>query len=116
MDLRGQGGGRRGADTPDPADGGAPASPGFLTRGIADPRTHDYTRLVVVTGASHDVRPYRELIDFCSVHSDRIDEVFATLSYPEEISVYPFNGHEGGGTRHLPWARVTHEPGFASPA
>jgi cephalosporin-C deacetylase len=194
MDLRGQGGGWRGADTPDPADGGAPASPGFLTRGIADPRMHYYTRLfvdavravdaahwvaegrqVVVTGASQggalsiaaahladgvaatmpdvpflanfrraveitDARPYRELIDFCSVHSDRVDEVFATLAYvdvvnharhasvpalfsvglideitpastvfaaynhyagPKEIVVYPFNGHEGGGTRHL---------------
>jgi cephalosporin-C deacetylase len=194
MDLRGQGGGWRGADTPDPADAGAPAAPGFLTRGIADPRTHYYTRLfvdavravdaahwvaegrqVVVTGASQggalaiaaahlgdgvaatmpdvpflanfrraveitDARPYRELIDFCSVHSDRVDEVFATLSYidvvnhgrrasvpalfsvglideitpastvfaaynhyagPKELAVYPFNGHEGGGTRHL---------------
>jgi cephalosporin-C deacetylase len=195
MDLRGQGGGWRGADTRDPADGGAPASPGFLTRGIADPREHYYTRLfvdavravdaarahplsegrrVVVTGASQggglsiaaahlagvaatlpdvpflanfrraveitDARPYRELIDFCSVHSDRVDDVFRTLSYidvvnhgrhasvpalfsvglideitpastvfsaynhyagPKDIAVYPFNGHEGGGTRHL---------------
>jgi cephalosporin-C deacetylase len=196
MDLRGQGGGWRGADTPDPADGGAPSTPGFLTRGIADPRSHYYTRLfvdavravdaarvhpladgrpLVVTGASQggalsiaaanladdvaatmpdvpflahlrraaeitDARPYRELIDFCSVHSDRVDDVFATLAYvdvvnhgrharapalfsvglideitpastvfaaynhyagPKEIAVYPFNGHEGGGTRHL---------------
>jgi cephalosporin-C deacetylase len=195
MDLRGQGGGWRGADTPDPADGGAPASPGFLTRGIADPHELYYTRLfvdavravdaarahplcsgrrVVVTGASQggglsiaaahladvaatlpdvpflanfrraveitDERPYRELIDFCSVHSDRVDDVFRTLSYidvvnhgrhasvpalfsvglideitpastvfsaynhyagPKDIAVYPFNGHEGGGTRHL---------------
>jgi cephalosporin-C deacetylase len=196
MDLRGQGGGWRGADTADPADGGAPAAPGFLTRGIADPHDHYYTRLfmdavravdaarahplaagraVVVTGGSQggalsiaaahladgvaatmpdvpflahfrraaeitDARPYRELIDFCSVHSDRVDEVFATLSYldvvnhgrhaevpalfsvglidevtpastvfaaynhyggPKDIAVYPFNGHEGGGTRHL---------------
>jgi cephalosporin-C deacetylase len=196
MDLRGQGGGWRGADTPDPADGGAPSTPGFLTRGIADPHSHYYTRLfvdavravdaarthplasgrpLVVTGASQggalaiatahladdvaatmpdvpflahprraaeitDARPYRELIDFCSVHSDRVDDVFATLSYvdvvnhgrhasvpalfsvglideitpastvfaaynhyagPKEIAVYPFNGHEGGGTRHL---------------
>jgi cephalosporin-C deacetylase len=195
MDLRGQGGGWRGADTPDPADGGAPASPGFLTRGIADPRDHYYTRLfvdavravdaarahplasrrpIVVTGSSQggalsiaaahladvaatmpdvpfladfrravqitDARPYRELIDFCSVHSDRVQDVFATLSYvdvinhgrraacralfsvglideitpastvfaaynhyagPKDIAVYPFNGHEGGGTHHL---------------
>jgi cephalosporin-C deacetylase len=196
MDLRGQGGGWRGADTADPADAGAPAAVGFLTRGIADPRGYYYTRLfvdavravdaarahplsegrpVVTTGASQggalsvaaahlagdvaaampdvpflayprravqitDARPYRELIDFCSVHSDRVDEVFATLAYVDvvnhgrhtgapalfsvglldditppstvfaaynhyagakDIAVYPFNGHEGGGTRHL---------------
>ena len=45
MDTRGQGGGWRSADTPDPADGGSPASPGFMTRGIMDPATHYYTRL-----------------------------------------------------------------------
>jgi len=45
MDTRGQGGGWLGADTPDPSDDGAPSSRGFLTRGIADPRTHYYTRL-----------------------------------------------------------------------
>ena len=52
----------------------------------------------------------------CSVGSDRLDEVFATLAYvdvdshgrhataprPEKDSaVHPFNGHEGGGPRHL---------------
>jgi len=47
MDTRGQGGGWRGADTPDPSDGGAPSTPGFMTRGIADPRTHYYTRLFI---------------------------------------------------------------------
>jgi cephalosporin-C deacetylase len=74
------------------------------------------------------------------VHSDRVDQVFTTLSYidvvnhakrvtapglfsvgladvvtppstifaafhhyagPKDIAVYPFNGHEGGGTRHF---------------
>ena len=45
MDTRGQGGGWRSADTPDPSDGGSPASPGFMTRGIMDPATHYYTRL-----------------------------------------------------------------------
>ena len=39
MDTRGQGGGWRAADTPDPSDNGAPSTRGFLTRGIADPRT-----------------------------------------------------------------------------
>ena len=47
MDTRGQGGGWRSADTPDPSDAGAPSTPGFLTRGIADPRTHYYTRLFI---------------------------------------------------------------------
>jgi cephalosporin-C deacetylase len=196
MDTRGQGGGWRSADTPDPSDDGAPSASGFLTRGIADPRTHYYTRLfvdavravdaarthpvasgrpLVTAGASQggalalaaaalagdvaatlpdvpflahlrraveitDARPYRELIEYCSVHSDRVEQVFATLSYidvvnharratapalfsvglideitppstvfaaynhyagPKEIAVYPFNGHEGGTTRHL---------------
>jgi cephalosporin-C deacetylase len=47
MDCRGQGGGWRSADTPDSGDDGAPSSPGFLTRGIASPRTHYYTRLFI---------------------------------------------------------------------
>jgi len=196
MDTRGQGGGWLGADTPDPSDDGAPSSRGFLTRGIADPRTHYYTRLftdaacavaaarghpataglpLVTTGASQggglaivaahladgvraamadvpflahprravavtDSLPYFELSEYCAVHSDRVETVFRTLSYvdvvnhakrahapalfsagladditppstvfaafnhyagPKDIAVYEFNGHEGGGTRHL---------------
>jgi len=45
MDTRGQGGGWRSADTPDAGDDGMPSTPGFLTRGIADPAGHYYTRL-----------------------------------------------------------------------
>jgi len=45
--TRGQGGGWRSADTPDPSDPGTPSTPGFLTRGVVDPRTHYYTRLFV---------------------------------------------------------------------
>jgi len=220
MDSRGQGGGWRSADTPDPGDPGTPSTPGFLTRGIADPATHYYTRLFVdaaravdaarehpvsrdrplvtagisqggalAVAAGHlvegragervgervaerggekagqraggvaatmpdvpflahvrraveitDSKPFGELIEFCRVNSDRIDQVFATLSYvdvvnhakrvtapalfsvglldditpastvfaaynhyggPKDIAVYPFNAHEGGGTRHL---------------
>jgi cephalosporin-C deacetylase len=196
MDTRGQGGGWRSADTPDLSDNGAPSSAGFLTRGIADPRTHYYTRLfvdaaraidaarqhpataglpVVTTGSSQggglalaaahlgdqvaatmpdvpflahprravDVTstiPYEELAAYCRVHSDRVDQVFATLSYidvvnhakrstspalfsvgladditppstiftafnhyagPKDIAVYPFSGHDGGGTPHF---------------
>jgi cephalosporin-C deacetylase len=195
MDTRGQGGGWRGADTPDPGDAGAPATPGFMTRGVADPRTYYYTRLYVdavravdavrthpvaqgrplatagasqggalaLAAAAHagdvaatlpdvpflahlrravqitDAKPFGELIDYGSVHPDRVEAVFATLAYidavnharrgaaralfsvglideitpastvfaaynhyagPKEIAVYPFNGHEGGGTRH----------------
>ena len=193
MDTRGQGGGWRSADTPDPSDNGAPSASGFMTRGIADPRTYYYTRLfidaaravgvaqrhpasagrpVVTTGGSQggglaiaaahlaggvaaalpdvpflahprravdvtDSHPYVELTEYCSVHHGAMDQVFRTLSYidvvnhakrvtapglfsvgltdditppstvfaafnhyagPKEIEVYPFNGHEGGGT------------------
>jgi cephalosporin-C deacetylase len=47
MDTRGQGGGWRVSDTPDPGDDGAPSSKGFLTRGVATPDTHYYTRLFI---------------------------------------------------------------------
>jgi cephalosporin-C deacetylase len=196
MDTRGQGGGWRGADTPDLSDNGAPSTRGFMTRGIADPRTYFYTRLfidaaratdaarrypataglpLVTTGSSQggglsiaaahlgddiaaampdvpflahlrravdvtDEHPYAELAEYCRVHSGRVDQVFTTLSYIDvvnhakrasapalfsvgladtitppstifaafhhyagrkDIAVYPFNGHEGGQTRHF---------------
>ena len=196
MDTRGQGGSWRSADTPDPGDTGAPSTPGFMTRGIMDPRSHYYTRLfvdaaravdaarswpagagrpIVTTGASQggglaiaaahlasgiaatlpdvpflahpqralevtDTSPYRELAEYCRVRPDRVDQVFATLAYldvvnharraraaalfsvgltdtitppstifaaynhyagPKDIAVYPYSGHEGGGTRHF---------------
>ncbi|MFI6423493.1 acetylxylan esterase [Promicromonospora sp. NPDC050880] len=45
MDTRGQGSGwGGGGDTPDPV-GSAPASPGFMTRGILDPHEHYYRRV-----------------------------------------------------------------------
>lgn len=44
MDTRGQGSGWSVGDTPDPA-GSAPAVPGFLTRGIEDPREFYYRRV-----------------------------------------------------------------------
>ena len=47
MDTRGQGGAWRSAETSDLGDGGQPSSPGFLTRGISDPRGYYYTRLFV---------------------------------------------------------------------
>ena len=196
MDTRGQGGAWRSADTTDLGDGGQPSSPGFLTRGIGDPRSYYFTRLfidtvravdaarrhpdlaglrVVTTGMSQggglalaaahlaegvvatlpDVPflayprraaeitaslPYGELAQYCRVHHDEIEQVFRTISYidvvnhakrtavpalfsvglldditpastvfaafnhyagPKQIAVYPFSGHEGGGTTHM---------------
>lgn len=47
MDTRGQGSGwGAGGDTPDPV-GSAPATPGYLTRGIEDPAAYYYRRLFV---------------------------------------------------------------------
>jgi cephalosporin-C deacetylase len=142
MDTRGQGGDWRAADTPDPGDRGEPSSPGFMTRGIADPRGYYYTRLyvdavravdaarahpvaagrpLVTAGASQggalalaagqlagdvagtladvpflahmrravritDAKPFGELIEYCSVHSDRVDRVFQTLAYIDAVN------------------------------
>ncbi len=47
MDTRGQGGGSRRGDTFDTGDAGAPATPGFMTRGIADAKQHYFTRLFI---------------------------------------------------------------------
>ena len=47
VDSRGQGGGWRSGDTPDPGDTGEPGSRGFVTRGLSDPRDHYYSRLFV---------------------------------------------------------------------
>ena len=44
MDTRGQGAGWSTGDTPDPV-GSAPSTPGFLTRGIEDPRDFYYRRV-----------------------------------------------------------------------
>jgi cephalosporin-C deacetylase len=46
MDTRGQGSTWSVSDTPDPDDSGAPFHPGFMTRGIRDPQTYYYRRLV----------------------------------------------------------------------
>ena len=142
MDSRGQGGTWRGADTPDPSDHGAPSTPGFLTRGIAGPRTYYFTRLFIdavraveaarahsaadglplaTTGVSQggglaivaahlasdvlvampevpflahprravevtDSRPFSELSEYCAVHRDRVEQVFATLSYADVVN------------------------------
>lgn len=47
MDTRGQGSAWRTGDTPDPErDGANPQHPGFMTRGILDPRSYYYRRLI----------------------------------------------------------------------
>ena len=47
MDTRGQGGSWRAGDTPDPdPDGAGPSTPGFLTRGVLNPLSYYYRRLV----------------------------------------------------------------------
>ena len=59
VDTRGQGGRWRSGDTPDLGDNGAPSTPGFLTRGIASPHSHYYTRLFVDAARAVDaVRGY----------------------------------------------------------
>jgi cephalosporin-C deacetylase len=45
MDTRGQGSTWAVGDTPDPGSDGAPAHPGFMTRGILDPATYYYRRV-----------------------------------------------------------------------
>ena len=45
MDSRGQGGGWRVGDTPDPAPGSGPETPGKLTQGVFDPENYYYRRL-----------------------------------------------------------------------
>jgi cephalosporin-C deacetylase len=46
MDTRGQGSAGRKGDTPDQVEGGSdPAFPGYMTRGITDPRSYYYRRL-----------------------------------------------------------------------
>jgi cephalosporin-C deacetylase len=62
MDSRGQGGAWRSADTTDLGDGGQPSSPGFMTRGIGDPRSYYFTRLFIDTVRAVDaVRRHPDL-------------------------------------------------------
>lgn len=201
MDTRGQGSSWRSGDTPDlELDGANPQHPGFMTRGILDPKTYYYRRLytdgvraveaarahpaidperIILTGGSQgggvtiavggllqditavlpDVPflchmrrateitgnlPYNEITRYCAVHRDKIEHVFETLSYfdgvnfaarltapalfsvglmdatcppstvyaaynyvpgSKEITVYPYNDHEGGGIFQLPEKR-----------
>lgn len=62
MDTRGQGSGWTTGDTPDPTPTG-PAQPGFLTRGIASPADHYYTRVYVDAVRAVGVLRSHELVD-----------------------------------------------------
>lgn len=46
MDTRGQGSAWRSGDTPDADAGGGPQYPGFMTRGVDQPKTYYYRRLI----------------------------------------------------------------------
>jgi len=197
MDTRGQGSAWRTGDTPDyELEGSNPQHPGFMTRGILNPRTYYYRRVftdgvraveaalshaavdssrIAVTGASQgggisiavaalepavtvclpdvpflcqyrratelvDTAPYNEISKYLRVHRDKLEAVFSTLEYfdgvnfaaraksktlfsvalmdqicppstvfaafnhwagDKQISVHPYNGHEGGETMQL---------------
>ncbi len=78
MDTRGQGSAWRVGDTPDPElDGGNPQYPGFMTRGVLDPRTYYYRR----------------------VFTDAVRAVEAARSYPavDGRRVAVTGGSQGGG-------------------
>lgn len=193
MDTRGQGSGWLKGDTPDYEPSCGPQYPGFMTRGILDPKTYYYRRVftdavmavesvrhleqidaerIAVGGMSQgggialaaaalsqgvkglvcdvpflchferavklvDTTPYAEISRYCKIHPDKTETVFRTLSYfdgvnfaarakcpalfsvalmddicppstifaaynhytgPKRIEIYPFAGHEGGGS------------------
>ncbi|MEN3008534.1 acetylxylan esterase [Pseudothermotoga sp.] len=195
MDTRGQGSSWLKGDTPDYEAVSGPQYPGFVTRGILDPKNYYYRRVftdavmavesvihferidetkIVVAGTSQgggialatsalsnkvkalicdvpflchferavrlvDTTPYAEITRYCKIHPDHVEQVFRTLSYfdgvnfavrskapalfsvalqdeicppstvfaaynhyagDKHIEVYPFAGHEGGGSHH----------------
>ncbi len=78
MDTRGQGSAWSKGDTPDPEhDGGNPQFPGFMTRGVLDPKTYYYRR----------------------VFTDAVRAVEAAMSHPavDEMRVAVTGGSQGGG-------------------
>jgi cephalosporin-C deacetylase len=63
MDTRGQGSSSTEGCTADPGDLGQPAAPGYLTRGILDPRTAYLTRLYLDTARAVEVARTHPAID-----------------------------------------------------
>jgi cephalosporin-C deacetylase len=195
VDSRGQGGQWSPGDTPDPRPAGGPQHPGFLTRGIDNPKDYYYRRLItdcvlavdamadhpaidgsriVVCGSSQggglalavaglssqvslllcdvpflchvrraiqitDAHPYAELVGYLRIQRTISESALATVDYvdgvnfavrakasalfsvglmdmicppstvfaafnhyagPKRISVWPYNGHDGGGVHH----------------
>lgn len=196
VDARGQGAQWSSGDTPDAHAAGGPQHPGFLTRGIEDPKEYYYRRLItdsvlavdavldhptidpsriVVSGTSQggglalaaaglsapvagllcdvpflsdirraiqitDTHPYAELAGYLRIQRTAADAAFRTLDYVDgvnfaprasapalfcvglmdlicppstvfgafnlyagqkDISVWPYNGHDGGGVQHM---------------
>lgn len=78
MDTRGQGSSWSKGDTPDPeGDGGNPQYPGFMTRGVLDPKTYYYRR----------------------VFTDAVRAVEAAMGHEwvDEMRVAVTGGSQGGG-------------------
>jgi cephalosporin-C deacetylase len=64
MDTRGQGSAWSTGDTPDPEpEGSSPQYPGFLTRGILDPRTYYYRRVITDAVLAVDAVREHESVD-----------------------------------------------------
>lgn len=63
VDSRGQGSSSTSGVTSDPHDGGAPAVPGFLTRGVLDPDTAYLTRLFLDAARAVEVARSLEEVD-----------------------------------------------------
>lgn len=64
MDTRGQGSSWLNGDTPDlDPSGGGPQYPGFMTRGILDPRTYYYRRLISDAVLAVEAASMHELVD-----------------------------------------------------
>ena len=102
MDTRGQGSGWATGDTPDP-DGSGPAIPGVMTRGIESPETYYYRRLTTDAVRAVDAARATAPAWFSVALMDPIcppSTVYAAYNAwagPKEITVWEYNGHEGGG-------------------